>query len=124
MDSMPAENIYKIPDGLSDIGPEHLEVICSGRSVRIEKIISKGHVSEPDHWYDQGLDEWVLLLQGKASLEFGNGHIMHLQKGDHLLIKAGQKHRVSYTSKDPECIWLAVHFELQTGQNKTYASDT
>ncbi len=122
--TMPAENIFRIPDSLSEIGPEHLETICSGRSVRIERIISKGHVSEPDHWYDQELDEWVLLLRGKASLEFENGHLMHLQKGDHLLIKAGQKHRVSYTSKDPECVWLAVHFELETGQNNTYASDT
>jgi cupin 2 domain-containing protein len=104
-------NIYDIPETLLASQPEWLETICSGRSARIERIISKGHVSEPDHWYDQEHNEWVLLLQGKASLEFENGHLMHLQKGDHLLIKAGHRHRVSYTSKDPECIWLAVHFE-------------
>lgn len=105
------ENFFNIPDGLSGIGAEHLETICSGKSVRIERIVSKGHVSEADHWYDQEWDEWVLLIQGKASLEFTNGRIRHLQKGDHLLIKAGTRHRVSYTSAQPECIWLAVHFE-------------
>jgi cupin 2 domain-containing protein len=28
-----------------------------------------------------------------------------------LLIAAHQKHRVSFTSQDPPCIWLALHLD-------------
>jgi cupin 2 domain-containing protein len=104
-------NLYNLPGGAVPWEPEFLETICSGKQVRIERIISSGHITAEESWYDQKLNEWVLLLRGKASLEFENGRVVHLSEGDHLMIPAGKKHRVAYTSKKPECIWLAVHFE-------------
>ena len=89
---------------------EQVERLCSGEGLFIERIISRGQVSDPGHWYDQDRHEWVLLLTGKASLQFENGQLLHLSGGDYLLLPAGLKHRVAYTSKDRECIWLAVHF--------------
>lgn len=31
--------------------------------VHIQRIISRGHASAKDEWYDQPHDEWVLLVQ-------------------------------------------------------------
>ena len=50
-----------------------------------------------------------MLLKGKATLEFIDRSIS-LQKGDSLLIKAHEKHRVAYTSKNRPTIWLAIFF--------------
>ena len=57
--------------------PQHLpeeafETILSNGTIKIERIISKGHASPDGFWYDQEFSEWVLLLRGKASLAFDN----------------------------------------------------
>jgi len=51
----------------------------------------------------------VVILQGEAEIEFEDKK-QKLGKGDHLLLPKMVKHRVSRTSKDPFCLWLAVHF--------------
>ncbi|EHO18830.1 hypothetical protein HMPREF9466_02108 [Fusobacterium necrophorum subsp. funduliforme 1_1_36S] len=70
----------------------------------MERILSGGQVSS--EWYNQEKEEWVCLLQGEAKLEYENGSILSLQKGDILFIPAHQKHKVIYTSE--QCIWLCV----------------
>ncbi|MER3432067.1 MAG: hypothetical protein C4288_01210 [Leptolyngbya sp. ERB_1_1] len=55
----------------------------------------------------------MLLLQGEAQLMYEDGTSICLEAGDYLLIPAHQKHRVSYTSSDPACIWLAIHAVLE-----------
>ena len=51
--------------------PEELfECILKQDNVVIERIVSKGHVTPTGQWYDQNRDEWVLLLQGQATLLF------------------------------------------------------
>ncbi len=103
-------NIFKdiqLPVG----GEEVFESLCKAKNVHVERIVSNGQTTPPDKWCDSQQYEWVILLQGKASLEMEGGQMIHLQKGDHLLIPARQKHRVSYTSQNPHCIWLAVHFD-------------
>ena len=107
---MVIRNLFKeinLPVGNEEV----FESLCKAKNVHIERIVSKGQTTPPDKWYDPQKYEWVVLLQGKASLEMEGGKIIHLAKGDHLLIPAGQKHRVSYTSTEPYCIWLAVHFD-------------
>ena len=104
-------NIFsKIPDDLRD---EVFESIVDSNSVRIERIISKGHTS-PDpaeaEWYDQDQHEWVIVLQGSASVEFENDGIVELSEGDYINIPARTKHRVVRTSASPETIWLAVWY--------------
>ncbi len=103
------KNIFddiKLPTGEKEIFGE----IINTKNVQIERIVSNGQRSPQTGWYDQEKDEWVILLDGKADIEFEDQGIFHLRKGDHLHIKAHQKHRVVYTSQHPPCIWLAIHF--------------
>ena len=61
-------NIFsKIPGNIPE---EIIEDILNTDNLKIERIISKGHISPEDFWYDQVTHEWVLLLQGKARLVF------------------------------------------------------
>lgn len=80
---------------------------------RIERIVSYGQASPEGFWYDQAWDEWVLLIQGVAELDLA-GQPVTLNPGDHLLIPAGQKHRVIRTDPDQPTIWLAIHFDTQS----------
>ena len=75
--------------------------------MRIERIVSQGHVSPKDFWYDQDEGEWVAVLQGEAELEFKDYKIK-LNSGDYIFIKPHELHRVIYTSSQPQCVWLAV----------------
>lgn len=93
-----------LPEELSG-QEDFLEIFRSGK-VRIERIVSTGQCSPEDFWYDQEEHEWVILLQGKATILYEDGTEKELQKGDFLFLPAHLKHRVSYTSKDPCCIWL------------------
>ena len=45
---------------------EAVEELLSAPNVRIERIVSMGHATAADEWYDQGRAEWVLLLAGAA----------------------------------------------------------
>ena len=38
------------------------------------------------------------------------GKSVNLEKGDMLLIKPYEKHRVSFTSSEPPCVWLCVFY--------------
>jgi cupin 2 domain-containing protein len=95
--------------------PEELiEVLAATRTVRIERIASMGQVSPEGFWYDQELDEWVLLLRGAAWLQFeGVEHLVTMAAGDYLQIPAHRRHRVEWTDPKQPTIWLAVHWSLQ-----------
>jgi cupin 2 domain-containing protein len=104
---MAPENIFaNIPQTLPE---EVFQTLCSSTQVRIERIISQGHRSEPEFWYDQTQHEWILLLRGQAQLQFPD-QIWDLQVGDYLHIPAHQKHRVAWTTPEEETIWLAVFY--------------
>lgn len=80
------------------------------RNVVIEKIVSS---DKPDQIiYNQSQDEWVILLQGKATLQLEN-NIINLTSGDYLFIPANTTHQVIQTSVSPCCIWLAVHINFE-----------
>ncbi|ELS33678.1 MULTISPECIES: cupin domain-containing protein [Pseudanabaena] len=104
-------NIYEIPAELNQ--QEIFEKIISSKNLLIERIISAGQTTPDGEWYDQGTDEWVILLQGKAEIAYFNGERIELKSGDYLLLPAHTKHRVEFTSNEPPCIWLAVHGQLQ-----------
>ena len=85
---------------------EAFATLLQCRNVRIERIQSSDC---PDPvLYDQTQDEWVLLLQGEAWLQVGEGEIQ-LGPGDYLFLPAHTPHRVLSTSAVPPCLWLAVH---------------
>jgi len=83
-------------------------LLSSGR-LRIERIISRGHESAPDFWYDQDQPEWVLVLRGAARLQFQEGSL-DLEGGDYVHIPAHKKHRVAWTTPEQETIWLAIFY--------------
>lgn len=89
---------------------ELIEILAQNQEVKIERIVSQGHSSPSTGWYDQDQDEWVILLQGQATLSFKHGVDIELKTGDHINIPAHQKHRVSWTQKDVQSIWLAVFY--------------
>ncbi len=55
-----ANNIYEnIPESL----PQELVEVISGKdNVRIERILSRGHATPDNYWYDQKQNEYVILL--------------------------------------------------------------
>lgn len=95
----------------AELPVELIETLVESEHVRVERIVSTGHCSEAEFWYDQQEVEWVVILQGEARLSFADdtGDI-HLQPGDHVLIPPGRRHRVSWTTPDQPTIWLAVFF--------------
>lgn len=103
-------NIFNLPSSLPD--KELFESIVSNDNILIERIISTGQTTPPGEWYDQSKDEWVILLQGEATLSYEDGSQIKLTPGDYLFIPAHFLHRVEYTSTSPPCIWLAVHGDM------------
>ena len=89
---------------------EEFKDLLNKPGVHIERIVSRGQVSDPCFWYEQQENEWVVLLEGEAILEYADGAKDELSKGDYIFIPAMKKHRVAYTSTEPACIWLAVFF--------------
>jgi len=76
--------------------------------VRIERIISGGHASAADFWYEQDEGEWVMLIRGEARLMIeGKEEVLEMKAGDHLELPAGLRHRVDFVSVD--ALWLAVY---------------
>jgi cupin 2 domain-containing protein len=103
------QNIFEeIPEQLPE---EIFDCILKQNNLVIERIISNGHVTTDGEWYDQARDEWVILIQGEATLLFEkNRRMVRMKPGDYLLIPAHTRHRVEWTLPDFNTIWLAVHF--------------
>ena len=92
--------------------PEEIfDIICSTPTVKIERIVSRGHSSPKGFWYDQEKNEFVLVVRGTAGLKLENeDDIIVLKTGDYLNISAHLKHRVEWTDAACETIWLAVYY--------------
>jgi len=98
-----------IPGELPD---ELVEVLAASDTVRIERIVSRGHASPEDFWYDQELHEFVILIEGEAIISFEDDRAdVRLASGDYLTIPAHLKHRVLSTASDTNTVWLAVHYK-------------
>lgn len=95
----------------STLQEEFFQILAESGTVRIERIVSDGHATPQGEWYDQGWDEWVLLVSGGATLLFEGdaGHLV-MKPGDHVMIPAGCRHRVEQTDSGQKTVWLAVHF--------------
>jgi cupin 2 domain-containing protein len=98
-------NIFDMP--MLPLSEELTTVLAESETVRIERIISTGQSTD---WYDQDESEFVVLLEGYAVVEFENDRKVALSEGDTLLIAPHERHRVSYTSSEPACVWLCVFY--------------
>jgi cupin 2 domain-containing protein len=74
-------NIFSsLPDKLEH---ESFEELLHYKNIKIERIVSHGHTSPENGWYDQKENEWV---------------------------PAHAKHKVTRTDPDGLTIWLAIHY--------------
>ncbi len=103
---------HNLFDGIpSTLLEELFQTVAESGAVRVERIVSDGHATPPGRWYDQGWDEWVLLVSGEATLLFeSDATPLILKPGDHVMISAHCRHRVERTDPGQKTIWLAVHF--------------
>ena len=68
---------------------EVFQTLVQNPHLTLERIISKGHITEAGKWYNQDFEEWVILLEGQARLQFAKDNsIITLTAGDYLLIPA------------------------------------
>ena len=99
--------LNSIPENLAD---EFFEQLVTSKTVRIERIVSRGHVSPASGWYDQEEEEWVVVLRGSGRILCEDGVEFLLNAGDHMTIPAHRKHKVSWTDPSITTIWLAVFY--------------
>jgi cupin 2 domain-containing protein len=103
-----ARNLFN--DIPATLEAELFQTLAESGAVRIERIVSDGQATPNGEWYDQGWDEWVLLVSGGASIRFDDdAPPLVLKPGDHVMIPAGCRHRVDRTDSGRKTIWLAVH---------------
>jgi cupin 2 domain-containing protein len=103
-------NLNNIFDDLPHQLPkEVVQTLIRAADVRIERILSHGHASASDFWYDQPQHEWVIVLQGAARLQFEDG-MVEMKVGDFINIPAFKKHRVDWTTPKEPTIWLGVRY--------------
>jgi len=94
-----------------ETGKEAVEELLREQNARIERIVSRGHSSPPDFWYDQPENEWVIVLSGSARLQFEDDtDPVTLGPGDYISIPAHRRHRVTWTDPDQDTVWLAVFY--------------
>ncbi len=101
------KNIFEKPE----VGGEQevFEDLVKTDDFLVERIYTAKAFKQPGKWYYQEKDEWVLLLQGNAVLEFEEEKNVRLDKGDYIFIQAHKKHRIRQSSEKSNCIWLAIH---------------
>lgn len=103
-----ANILSNIPSFLPD---ELIETILATPHIKIERIVSRGHCSPEGFWYDQETNEWVMVLQGRACLLIeGEQEERIMNPGDYINIPAHVRHRVQWTARQEDTVWLAVHY--------------
>ena len=106
--------LAKLPPSSPD---EVFEPLLEAGGLRLERIVSTGQATPAGEWLVQDWDEWVVLLAGKARLLIqGESVARELRPDDWIIIPAGIRHRVEWTSRDPPTVWLALHYNLLGSQ--------
>jgi len=101
-------NIFEdIPERLQE---ELFEDIIVSQNIKIQRIVSDGHTTKKGSWYESSQNEWVIIIQGNATITFEDENDTILNVGEYINIPMFKKHRVSSTSKDEKTIWLAIHY--------------
>jgi cupin 2 domain-containing protein len=103
------KNLFSnIPESINE---ELFEILVENQHLMLERIVSDGQATPPNEWYDQDINEWVILLRGSAGILFeGDEKAIALQPGDYILIPAHRRHRVEWTDQKEKTIWLALKY--------------
>jgi cupin 2 domain-containing protein len=105
------DSIQNIFDNLPrNLPKELIQTLIFAADVRIERIISHGHASAADFWYDQPQHEWVIVLKGAARLQLEDC-MVEMRPGDFINIPAFGRHRVDWTTPDEPTVWLSVRYK-------------
>lgn len=83
---------------------ERFETLLAHKNLIVERIVSSAAIVPTE--YVQTQDEWVLMVEGNATLEMA-GEAIELKSGDHRFIPAGTPHTVRRVSEG--ALWLAIH---------------
>jgi cupin 2 domain-containing protein len=107
-----AVDIGNVFSGLSrEIPDELFEELAATEACTIERIISRGHSTPEGQWYDQERNEWVIVLKGRALLQFADSdQLVRMEEGDYINIPAHKRHRVAWTDPEEDTVWLAFHY--------------
>jgi cupin 2 domain-containing protein len=107
---MVIRNLFsEIHDSMSG---EFFEILLRNEHFKLERIISSGQASPPGEWFDQEMNEWVILLSGSARLLFeGERDAYMMRPGDYIHIPTHKRHRVEWTDPKQKTVWLALHFK-------------
>ena len=84
---------------------ENFKTLLEDKDINISQIVSSDKVEQKE--YCQSKDEFVVLLDGKATLKIEDKTIT-LKKGDCMHIPAKTKHTILKTSKG--ALWLAIYY--------------
>jgi len=92
---------------------EIFEPLWQRPGLKVERIVTQGQSSPEGFWYQQDWEEWVLVVQGAAELEFEGGDRVQLERGGYHLIPAGVRHRVAWSEPKQVTVWLAIHAQAE-----------
>ncbi len=91
---------------------EIIELLLKTDHCKLERIVSRGQKTPPGEWFDQEMNEWVILLSGSAGLLLeGETDAYTMRPGDYIHIPAHRRHRVEWTDPKQKTVWLALHFK-------------
>lgn len=94
-------NIY---DYLTPQSGESFTPLLEHKNIKINRIVSSEDVNETEYLQEE--DEWLILLEGKATLLLDHKE-KELVKGDIFFIPSKTPHRVLRTQENT--LWLTVH---------------
>ena len=83
---------------------ETFTTLLEHKNIKINRIVSSNDLDETEYLQEE--DEWLILLEGKATLLLAHEE-KTLTKGESLFIPSKTPHRVLHTEKGT--LWLTVH---------------
>lgn len=83
---------------------EDFTTLLEHKNIKINRIVSSADVKPVEYVQDE--DEWVLVIEGEATLLLNNEE-KTLKNGDTLFIPAKTPHKVLKTKNNT--LWLTVH---------------
>lgn len=104
--------LSNVPSDGSRLAEESFLTLLDGVAgpLTLKRIVSTGHSTPLDEWYDQDDDEWCIVLRGSARLLIeGESDARQMDCGDWVYLPRKVRHRVAWTDPAQTTVWLALH---------------